>query len=737
MRIRTRLLVVVFGVWLSAAAGFGLLTWNLHQQKALADLQQVKNFADGINTVVARELDKRVLLARTLAASRAAREGDFARFHDEARIATRGTDSWALLVEPEWVSVNTLQPFSTERIPRLKPQPLATSGPSVIFVPKGSVSHKPVVTVMVPIPEVATQKFNVGISFPQTSFQRLLNDDGSMLATLTTVVDAQQLIMARTRDPELWIGRSASPGFKRRILEGGVGFAESTTLDGVPSLTYLTAPNAYGWSVVVAIPQAQLTAAAWQASAKAMGASGVLLLLLLACALYGARSISRAVQALAGAAADLGANRLSERLQSGVQEFDEVAAALHAAGIQALEAKSTLERRVEVAVHEAEEAQAKLLQGQKLELIGRLTAGVAHDFNNLLQTITTAHHVLGRRTEGEKEQRVLSAAVRATSKAADLVKQMMMLGRVQKLEPELVNIADAVLKGHELTSKAVGAGVVLSASLDPNLPPVFVDAAQFDMALLNLVFNARDAMPGGGRITIAARVATAQESAALGRAAYVRLDVSDDGKGMSSETAARAFEPFFTTKPVGAGTGLGLAQVHAFARQSGGDIDLASEPGKGTRVTLFLPVATPAQGQSAALEDRAAPPAPPGPGLSVLMVEDDALVASVVSSALVNAGYRVRVCGSADEAVAVLAGGEGFDVLFTDVVMPGTMNGIDLVSWAQVHRAHMAAVVATGYADNVSELTVPVLRKPYDIETLQQALGRARAAVPGLSGDHG
>ena len=338
-----------------------------------------------------------------------------------------------------------------------------------------------------------------------------------------------------------------------------MGFADSTTLDGTPSLTYLTSPNAYGWVVVVAIPRAQLTAAAWAASAKAMGASGVLLLLLLGSALYGARAISAAVERLSRAAVDLGNNEVPERLQSGVQEFDDVAAALHAAGLKAHESTALLERRVDEAVRAEAEAQAKLLQAQKLELVGRLTAGVAHDFNNLLQTITTAHQVLGRRVDGDKEQKMLSAAVRATSKAADLVKQMMMLGRVQTLEPTLVHIADAVLKGHELTSKAVGASISLTATLGPDLPPVFVDAAQFDMALLNLVFNARDALPAGGHITISARVASAGEVEGLHGGNYVCLEVADDGAGMSRETLAKAFEPFFTTKPVGSGTGLGLA----------------------------------------------------------------------------------------------------------------------------------------------------------------------------------
>ncbi len=723
MRIRTRLLVVVFGVWLAAAAGFGLLTWNLHQQKTEADLHQVQVFAEGINTLVERELDKRAVLARSLAASRAVRDGDFARFHENATIATRGTDNWALLVEPATLRANTLAPFDPEPIARTRPQPLTQSEPKIVFVPKGPVSGKPVITVTVPVPDMDPQSYNVGVAFEPSSIQKLLREAAASPSTLVSVVDGDQIIMARSRDPERWMGLSASPSFKSRILEGGVGFADSTTLDGTSSLTYLTRPNAYGWSVVVAIPRAQLTAAAWAASAKAMGASGFLLLVLLVSALYGARAISDAVESLSRAAADLGSNQVPERLHSGVQEFDDVATALHEAGLKAHEATALLERRVEEAVSAEAEAQAKLLQSQKLELVGRLTAGVAHDFNNLLQTITTAHQVLKLRVTGEKEQKTLSAAVRATSKAADLVKQMMMFGRVQTLEPSLLNITDAVLKGHELTSKAVGAGVTLTATIDPGLPPVFVDETQFDMALLNLVFNARDAMPTGGSIKVSARLARQDEVEGLAGGRYVCLEVTDDGAGMSSETMARAFEPFFTTKPVGSGTGLGLAQVHAFALQSSGNIKLSSKPGEGTRVSLYLPAAS--SDQSAPALPVPTPVAEATAPFSLLMVEDDALIASVVSAALGATGHQVRVCHSADEAIQALLSEEHFDVLFSDVVMPGSMNGVDLVNWAKAQRPTMAAVVATGYADNVSAISVPVIRKPYEIETLQRGLAEA------------
>lgn len=725
MGIRTRLFVVVLGVWLSAAAGFGLLAWNLHQQKANADLRQVQEYAEGINRVVERELGKRVVLARTLAASRAVREGDLPRFHDEATAATQGTDNWALLVEPAALRANTLTPFDPSPVPRTRPRPLISQGTAFLFVPKGPVSGKPVITAVVPVEGVSPQRYNVGVAFEVASLQRLLTEADAPAQALTSIVDAEQYIMARSRDPDRWIGESASPTFKQRILQRGHGFAESTTLDGTPSLTYLTPPNTFGWSVVVAIPKAVLDGAARKASMKAMGASGVMLLLLLVSAGYGARALSRSAEQLSLASQALGNNQVPPPMSSGVREFDEVAAALHNAGLKAQEATRVLEQRVEEAVRAEADAQAKLLQSQKLELVGRLTAGVAHDFNNLLQTMTTAHQVLKPRLSDERDQRLLSSAVRATSKAAELVRQMMMLGRAHALKPAPLHIADAVLKGQELTSKAVGRDVALTAAIQADLPAVFVDPTQFDMALLNLVFNARDAMPAGGSIHITARLARDGEAVDLAPGPYVRLEVADTGAGMAPETAARAFEPFFTTKPVGAGTGLGLAQVHAFAHHSGGSVQLDSAPGKGTRVALYLPVSDQAPVPGA---DPAPLPSPSvQPGLKVLMVEDDALVSSVVSSALRAVGHEVHLCHNADEAVAVLEARGEVDVLLTDVIMPGGMNGAELVEWASRHRPDVRAIVMTGYADNLSGIKAPVLRKPFELATLQGLLAQAQA----------
>lgn len=726
MSIRKRLLLLVFAVWLPAAAGFGLMSWQTHEEQAAATKKQVEDYGLRVSSLLEREIDAHVVMARALASSIEAREGDFSRLHQQARNATAGLGSWVLVVDKNWQILNTKGPFPSERIPRGKALPLTEVQPAIVFVPHAPMAKTPAITVFVPVPGMSPQEYNVGISFEPERLQRILNANPGPFKALTSIVNSEQVVMARSRDPERWFGVPASERFKQRILDGELGFAMSTTLDGVLSLTYLSPPNAYGWSTVVSVPQADLSAAAEQATAKAVGAAAALLAFGFILALIGMGKIGGTVDELQQAANELGSNRVPVRLQTGVLEVDQVGAALHDAGVRAAEASQTLERKVQDARAEAEDAHSKLQQSQKLELIGRLTAGVAHDFNNLLQTISTAHHLL-RRHAVDSQRQTLEAASRAVDKGRDLVKQLMTFGRVQTLEPMAVSIPDVVLKSQDLTRTAVGEAIVLKTSLEPSLPLVYVDPVQLEMALLNLVFNARDAMSAGGNITISAAEATSVETEHLGSGRFVRLDVADTGNGMTEAVRARAFEPYFTTKPVGAGSGIGLAQVHSFAKQSGGDIILVSELGVGTRITLLLPQADATATQADHQDDPA--PVASGDPLRILMVEDDQLVSAMIASAFEEEGHSVTHCSTADEAVLVLQTGMAFELLFTDVVMPGKMNGVDLAKWCAAHRPEVAILVTTGFAENLEGVAAAVLQKPYGTEALFEALYKARQVI--------
>lgn len=724
MSIRARLFLLVLAVWVPAACAFALLAWATYERETRSAKQAVQQQAQALSQLVERELDKRAEIARTLGATAALKDGNLAQFHQVASTVTHGTDNWVMLLDGTQQLVNTLIPYDGRRhLPQPGAAPLVTGGPQAFFYMRAPVTKKPVVAVLAPELAFTPSRYNVAVTFPPEVIQELMAEQHYFEEGTAAVLDRERRVVARNRDPKKWVGAQATGDLRQRIDLGDTGFGVSVTLDGIPSLSYLSKPNRYGWTTVIALPQSVLTASARQATFHALAASGLLLTIGLVVALFAGRRISRPILALQESAAALGDDKIPPRLLTGVTEADVVSQALNEAGARSHDATRRLEERVAQAVEQAQQAQAKLLDAQKHEAIGRLTGGLAHDFNNLLQTISTALQVMDVAARDERQRRVLTAAQRACSKAASLVRQMLTFGRGEPLDPHSIDLNDFLLNTRELTGKAVGQHIQLSASIAPGTPALYVDPTQLELALLNLVFNARDAMPEGGSIRIAARLASPEEAKMVDMSRvepFVWLEVADDGSGMDETTAAKAFEPYFTTKRVGAGTGLGLAQVRAFARQSGGDVVLESSVGRGTRVAMLLPVCRPS------LALASSTPAERGGGevrpLAVLMVEDDALVASVVSPALEAAGHTVRLCHNADQALALLEAGWQGDVLFTDVVMPGTLSGMDLVAWCRAHRPQLRTVVATGYTTQHAEPGVTVLRKPYEIDDLLMAL---------------
>lgn len=726
LSIRTRLFLLVLAVWLPAAVAFALLGRHTYEREVDGSMQTVQQQAQALNLLVERELDKRAVLARTLGATGALLDNDIERFHQIADRATRGTGNWAELLTSDAMLAHTQLPYERgARLPRAKEPGLIMGEPEAFFYPSAPLFQKPEVAVLAPELAMLPPRYNVAVSFPPEIIQTLVDQNQYFDMGTAAVLDRGHRVVARNRDPQKWMGKLATGDLRRRMLAAEAGFHQSVTLDGIPSLTYLTKPNRYGWATVVAIPQSALTDAARKATFRALGAAGGLLFIGLVVALSASRRISTPILALKAAAGALGSDKVPPQLITGVSEVDVVSNALHEAGQRSQDATRRLEERVAAAVQEAQQAQAKLLDAQKHEAIGRLTGGLAHDFNNLLQTISTALQVMDRAAKEEPHRRVLVAAHRACAKAASLVRQMLTFGRAEPLDPHPIDLNDFLLNTRELTGKAVGSHITLTASIVPGTPALHVDPTQLELALLNLVFNARDAMPQGGHIRICARPATAEEAGGLVGGPFVWLEVTDDGAGMDAPTLAKAFEPYFTTKRIGAGTGLGLAQVQSFARQSGGDVVIDSALGRGTRVAMLLPVCKPslALASGHAGHQRALAFEP----LRILMVEDDALVSSVVAPALTSAGHAVQLCATADEAARLLQEGWACDVLFTDVVMPGSMSGMDLVKWCHQHRPGLKTVVATGYTTQNIDADVTVLRKPYELEDLLMALQEAGA----------
>ena len=391
------------------------------------------------------------------------------------------------------------------------------------------------------------------------------------------------------------------------------------------------------------------------------------------------------------------------------------------------------ELRGEIARREA--AEAGLMQAQRLEALGRLTGGIAHDFNNLLTAILGTVQLLERHlgaAADDRTRRLLGVARDAVERGARLNASLLAFARRQALRPTALDPNMLVQGFMPLLKGALGEAVTLHLALQPDLPPCHADPAQLEAALLNLAINARDAMPNGsGTCTLSTRLARLGAADLVGNPEarpgdYVAIALADSGAGMPPEVRDRAFEPFFTTKPIGRGTGLGLSQAFGFVRQLGGHISIESEPGLGTTVTLFLPAARlPAEEPTTAAPAGQGAGVVPAAGSTVLLAEDDARVREVTAETLRGAGLRILAAADGPEALALLRRGERVDVLFSDIVMPGGLSGIELARAARRLRPDLPVLLATGHAGTAAggeDHGFEVIRKPYDQDALARRL---------------
>ena len=370
-----------------------------------------------------------------------------------------------------------------------------------------------------------------------------------------------------------------------------------------------------------------------------------------------------------------------------------------------------------------DDAREQLFQAQKMEAIGQLTGGVAHDFNNLLTVIVSGADLAERLVEGnERLKKTINNMRHAALRGERLTKQLLAFSRRQPLKPETIDVGRQLNTFIELLTHSLRADVQIIPEIESNLPPVQVDVGQLELALLNIGLNARDAMPDGGTLTIRAR---SHAGAINGRGGdYVVIDLIDTGIGMSEEVQARAFEPFFTTKDIGRGSGLGLSQAYGFAKQSGGMLTMESAPGKGTRISLHLPKAD-GEASRIGFQQPAMRPRESNGCATVLLVEDDAGVAEFALGMLQDAGYKVRTAANAADALKVLREGGHIDLVFSDIMMPGGMNGAEL---ARVVRGEFPAIfilLTTGYAEAAAQASreFPLIRKPYGREVLLEKVG--------------
>jgi len=380
--------------------------------------------------------------------------------------------------------------------------------------------------------------------------------------------------------------------------------------------------------------------------------------------------------------------------------------------------------------HEAqlalEQAREQVAQAQKMEALGQLTGGIAHDFNNLLMIVSGYAQILQSRLSAQKDVQAVEAIRAAANRGERLTRQLLAFSRRQQLMPVVVDLRQRVDSVRDMLVPSLRGNIQLICDIEDKIWPVEVDLGELELALVNIAVNARDAMPDGGTITLSARNVVLKPGSAAGalEGEFVALAIIDTGAGMPPDVLARVFEPFYTTKPVGKGTGLGLSQVHGFANQSGGAVTLSSEPGRGTVVTIYLPRSS----NAAAAGAGEATAASEGPVQgTVLVVEDSRDVAEVTSSLLEQLGYRVVRAENAAEALRHLQQGIGVDLLLSDIVMPGAINGLGLAQICQERFPEIPVLLTSGFSDaaQAADGRFDILRKPFELAALERAIEAA------------
>jgi len=409
-----------------------------------------------------------------------------------------------------------------------------------------------------------------------------------------------------------------------------------------------------------------------------------------------------------------------------LREFGLLHRRLQAAHAAAQSDNATLEERVrartaelKAALHDAEDAHEQLRQVEKVRVVGQLAAGVAHDFNNILQVIGGVMEVVKEELQpGGEALPYVDAAAKATERGGRLTQQLLAYARKQMLAPTLLELPALLADVQAILARTLGSRITVDLDLDPTLSPVLADSAQLQTALINLGINAAHAMPNGGTLRFDAHWGAPSDFGELSGGDYIVIATIDTGTGMAPDVVARAFEPFFTTKGL-EGTGLGLAMVQGFSRQTGGDARIISAPGQGTRVEMWLPAVRRqivARGPAPATNENR----PKGAG-RVLLVDDSSDVLLTVRAFLTKSGYTVRHAASGDDALATLATGERFDILITDYMMPGLL-GSDLIEQARVIQPGLAVLIITGFSAvtglDPDQQEAALLRKPFKRDEL-------------------
>ena len=674
--------------------------------------------------------------------------GDIAAFDRQLRAAIRVYGTALVLHDTQGQQIiNTNRPFG-EPLPRatnteMHDRVVTTGLPQVSDLIIGATLRRPIISVGVPVIHDGQVVYVLAMGIGPEILSQLFNDQNLLSEAISpawtiAIIDRKDLILARNRELDQFLGKHVAPLLRRAMMSATENtWIPNITSDGIPVYSTFRRSLVTGWTVAIGIPREFVDAPIRRAWMLTFAGGISFMALSLVLAYWMARGIRRPVYKLAAMTRAMGGCEPLAPFHSGVRELNFVGHGLCDAAITLAQHREHLEEVVERRTQELalannqlwaeiearKQAQAILLQSQKMEAIGQLTGGIAHDFNNLLTVASGSLEMLDARISDEKSRHLLGSVQGAVRRGAELTNSLLAFARKQRLDPVLADLNVVIVKMSEMLRRSIGASIRIRHTLAADLWSVLIDIGQIETALLNVAINARDAMPKGGTLMIKTANISDDLPEEVAARECVLVSMRDNGVGMSSEVIERAFEPFFTTKEIGKGTGLGLSMLFGVVHQSGGAVRLHSRVGRGTTVQIYLPRAKRAALPGA--EDALPPRAPTNTAARILVVDDDPGVRWVTAQCLRGIGYSVVEADCGRAALRLLKGGDPFDLVIIDQVMPG-LSGKVTARLARRTSPGLKVLFMSGYGgmdEDGREAGDDIwLRKPFRTEILVGAV---------------
>ncbi|MDR7150658.1 signal transduction histidine kinase/CheY-like chemotaxis protein [Hydrogenophaga palleronii] len=648
-------------------------------------------------------------------------------FDDQARRTLTGLEGWLEVRSADRLLIDTRQPAG--QLPSLRSSTPGTllAAPQTLPLQHNEELGIYHASLVQPVMRDGEPVLNLTLTVLPNEFQRIIDQQKINPQWVAAIIDSEGRVVARHPGGAAHTGRLATEDLRQRLSTSREGLMHSHSLDGIATTLYFRT-TAQGWTYLTGMPRSQFEGVV-PADARNL-ALGTLLLSTLAvlAALGVSRSIVRPIHIMKQLALDMKGGQRVLPKETGITECNEVAQVMASASQAIQNAQSEMEQKVEQAIAMTRHAEQRMSHSHRLEALGRLTGGVAHDFNNLLGVISNSGHLMLRKTDNPELTAALEATLRAVDSGSRLTQHLLRFAGRQSVRPSVIPLRAFMTDTAELIRAVMGHRIELTVQVDPLAPALFADPNELELALINLALNARDAISEHGRVELRAGPAEPEDVVGLPHEAYVVIAVTDDGCGISESIVKRVFEPFFSTKDAQQASGLGLSQVYGFCQQSGGTVRLDSTQGLGTTVSMVLPSLKAA---ASGIADAVAVDAPEIQGMRVLLVEDNKELRGVTTALLESLGCVVVCAASAADALRILQPPRNIDAMISDVLMPGSMNGVMLAQRVRQMLPGLPIVLISGHRGEVDDIAdFPFVHKPYTPEALVAALQEALGSHP-------